>query len=122
VVHGRPSSWRRPTHTHHGHVFNPNAAAQQHFRDIAATQLPGDFERFTGPIRVEFEFVFEPSALGMFGAPGGRADLDNLIKFALDAGNGFLYTDDMQVCEIHAKKRFVRYGEEAKTIMKIEEI
>jgi Holliday junction resolvase RusA-like endonuclease len=32
----------------------------------------------------------------MFGAPGGRADLDNLIKFALDAGNGFLYTDDTQ--------------------------
>jgi Holliday junction resolvase RusA-like endonuclease len=37
-----------------------------------------------------------------------RGDLDNHVKAILDAGNGFLWADDVQIIEIHA--RFVATG------------
>jgi len=33
-------------------------------------------------------------------------DLDNLVKFVLDALNGKAYEDDSQVCEIHTAKLY----------------
>ena len=46
-------------------------------------------------------------------------DLDNLLKFLCDIGNGILWADDRQVAQIHAKKI---YGENAKTVITIREI
>lgn len=33
-----------------------------------------------------------------------RPDVDNLAKLVLDAGNGVLYEDDSQVCDLHIQK------------------
>jgi len=33
-----------------------------------------------------------------------RPDCDNLLKMIKDCGNGVLWVDDSQVCEVHAKK------------------
>lgn len=46
-----------------------------------------------------------------------KPDIDNLIKFILDAGNGFLFYDDSQIYEISAKKI---YGDDFKTEITIE--
>lgn len=35
---------------------------------------------------------------------GTQGDLDNIIKSALDACNGIVWIDDVQVVEIHAKR------------------
>lgn len=45
-----------------------------------------------------------------------RVDLDNLIKFTLDAANNILYTDDSLVYSIAAQKT---YSKEPKTIITI---
>ncbi len=45
-----------------------------------------------------------------------KPDLDNLIKFVLDCGNGLLWTDDKKVNYISAEKK---YSEEPKTIIQI---
>lgn len=41
----------------------------------------------------------------------GRADLDNLIKFVLDALNGVMYIDDHQIVSIKARKEYVTADE-----------
>jgi Holliday junction resolvase RusA-like endonuclease len=47
-----------------------------------------------------------------------RRDLDNMLKLVFDALNGLAYTDDSQVIEVSARKRFVPISE-ARTIIKI---
>jgi len=38
--------------------------------------------------------------------PVGKPDLDNYIKAVMDAGNGILWVDDSQVCELHSSKAY----------------
>jgi Holliday junction resolvase RusA-like endonuclease len=38
--------------------------------------------------------------------PVGKPDLDNYIKAIMDAGNGILWVDDSQVCELHGSKAY----------------
>jgi Holliday junction resolvase RusA-like endonuclease len=38
--------------------------------------------------------------------PIGKPDLDNYIKAIMDAGNGILWVDDSQVCELHSVKSY----------------
>jgi Holliday junction resolvase RusA-like endonuclease len=33
-----------------------------------------------------------------------KPDTDNLVKFIKDCGNGVLWVDDSQVCDVHARK------------------
>lgn len=47
-----------------------------------------------------------------------RGDLDNLVKAVLDAGNAFLWDDDAQIVEIHA--RFVASGPDAPGRIRLE--
>jgi Holliday junction resolvase RusA-like endonuclease len=35
-----------------------------------------------------------------------KPDIDNLLKFVLDAASGILYKDDSQICCISAVKRY----------------
>lgn len=46
-----------------------------------------------------------------------KPDLDNLVKFVLDCGNGLLWKDDKMINQIMSKKI---YDEEPKTIIHIE--
>lgn len=46
-----------------------------------------------------------------------KPDIDNLIKFVLDCGNGLLWIDDKKINKITAKKIYVEYP---KTIISIE--
>ena len=49
-----------------------------------------------------------------------KPDIDNLVKFYMDAMNGIVYKDDSQVVEINACKNYTSY--EGSTIITINEI
>ncbi len=38
-----------------------------------------------------------------------KPDIDNLIKFVLDSGNGILWKDDSQIFQIEALKKYCKY-------------
>lgn len=38
--------------------------------------------------------------------PKCKPDLDNFLKAVLDAGNGILWKDDAQICEVHSSKAY----------------
>lgn len=56
-----------------------------------------------GPIEVEATICHRP---------GRRADIDNLGKAVLDAGNGILWRDDRQVVRLVLQLREVERGQE----------
>lgn len=43
--------------------------------------------------------------------PIRKPDIDNVIKIALDALNGYAYKDDTQIVRIDAEKRYTQYDE-----------
>jgi len=90
---------------------------------------------FTKALRVDFEFIFsrpkshfgtgrnanklKPSAPKFFIK---KPDYDNLEKFALDAMNNHVYTDDNLVAGGFTWKRYAKYGEHNKTVITIMEL
>ena len=47
-----------------------------------------------------------------------KPDIDNLLKFVMDAGNGVLWNDDRQIHQVQMKKV---YGPEPETVIILEE-
>lgn len=68
------------------------------YRDLVATHLGaahrGELE--AGPLRV---------VLGFYRSSRRKADVDNLAKSVLDAGNGTVWEDDSQILELVAEIR-----------------
>jgi Holliday junction resolvase RusA-like endonuclease len=74
---------------------------------------------------VEMEFYITPpislstsqrSNLLWVGSPTVKPDIDNLVKFYLDAGNNILWSDDKKIVELKATKI---YSESPQTIIKV---
>lgn len=63
------------------------------YKDIVA-YLARDFEPVGGPVSV---------SIGVY-RPARRRDLDNCLKVVLDALQGYLYENDDQIVEIHARR------------------
>ena len=84
--------------------YNPDRCEQEAYRASMRAQLPPNFQLLEGPLEVVVYFAYcSPRRQRQY---GGRTDLDNLLKFILDAMNRVVYIDDRQVCSISAQKRF----------------
>lgn len=84
---------------------------------------------FTGPIHLELTFLLPipttATKIMKKGMSNGivhhlkRPDIDNLSYLIVNALKGIIYEDDCQIVDLNLHKR---YGEEAKTIVKVWEI
>lgn len=81
-----------------------------------------------GAISVSINCTFLPSCpaqwmknqyLWGYASHISRPDLDNLVKFVLDCGNGILWKDDAQICKLEAKKSYSNFPS---TIIEFNEI
>lgn len=89
---------------------------ERNFAYDAKSQLPEDFEMFTGPLQVKALFVFPPlksfskSKLNVLESGGiiykdTKPDLqDNLFKGVADALEGVVFRNDSQICEVVSRK------------------
>jgi Holliday junction resolvase RusA-like endonuclease len=114
IHEGKPLVLQRHRHTKWG-TYNPSKQAQDQF--VSQLELPTD--PIPDMLAVELEFCFEmPKSYAKLKdkpAYPSRCDLDNLIKFVLDALNKKLYRDDSQIIMITAIKK---YDATAKTVMR----
>lgn len=98
-----------------GFMYNPSAPLQKKFLADCHSFLPST--PFDGPLELELYFYFKrPLSHYRTGqykhilketSPlyhTGRRDIDNLIKFVLDALNKVAYSDDSQVCILKSGK------------------
>ena len=112
---GEPNSLQRHRFGNN-HNYNPSKIKQKEFTD--KIKLPEKL--LTEWLDIEFEFIFErpKSHLKLKEKPlfPKRKDIDNLVKFVLDALNSKMYVDDCQVVSIKAVKK---YGDIAKTVITV---
>jgi len=131
VIKGKPVPLARPRFVGK-HVYDEQKQEKILFGWELRAQNPS-FE--VCEIRMEIEFCMpicgcsKKQTAEMVGRPHGkRPDLDNLIKFVLDASLGILFEDDSLVSEIVARKVYMLipctrikvspYGEEQETYIK----
>lgn len=107
-------AWRLSSHL--------RAALQSNFPEVVAE---AELIQSADAYFVDFEFHVIPplslstvqrSLLLWFGQPIVKPDLDNLVKFYLDAGNKILWSDDKKIVELKAKKI---YSEVSQTIITV---
>jgi len=123
----------RPRFSRNGHAYDPNA--QQKEASIQKAQLLGEEQLFTGPVAVEFHFVFpRPKAHYRSGknsaqlrpdAPKycmNKKDMDNMEKFYSDAFNCIAWADDCQIIKSSAVKRWAEPGEVPHVLIMAEEV
>ena len=99
-------------------TYDPTAPQKKQFLKSIINQLPK--KPLTKPIALRLLFKIKrpkshynskgelkPTASFL---PDKRPDLDNYIKFVLDALNGILYKDDAQIVIIFAKKKYADHS------------
>ena len=103
-------------------MYDPSSGDKRDWLKIVADQTP--YEPMTGPLSIEFMFVFcRPKSHFRTGRHAGQLrpkapqfmtrtpDIDNLVKFYMDAMNGKFFEDDRQICDLTARKRYADVGE-----------
>jgi Holliday junction resolvase RusA-like endonuclease len=102
--------------------YDPSAADKRRFASLA---IADGLLTWHGPLHVQLEFgMVRPKAHFRKGIlredapslPTGRPDLDNLIKFVLDALNSLAWPDDSAIVSLHATKIYLS---EPQTYLKI---
>lgn len=113
VIDGPPRAKQRPR-AGKGFIYTPRETEieEAHVRGLGLKVMQNT-SPFVGPVMLELEAVFEFPAswpdrvTSMSNVPHiSRPDVDNIAKLVLDALNGVVFTDDGQVCEIRARKRY----------------
>ena len=131
VVDGNPVALKRPRHRFGGHTYDPNYRDKKRFVKECQQQLPS--EPLQGAIalsmlfelpRAKFHFSTAKKTLGHRKEnapelPIKVPDLDNLVKFVLDALNEHLFVDDKQICEINARKCYRDIAGAGRTVIHV---
>jgi Holliday junction resolvase RusA-like endonuclease len=131
VVDGDPVALKRPRHRFGGHTYDPNYRDKKRFVKECQQQLPS--EPLQGAIalsmlfelpRAKFHFSTAKKTLGQRKEsapelPIKVPDLDNLVKFVLDALNEHLFVDDKQICEINARKCYRDIAGAGRTVIHV---
>lgn len=116
-VPGQPVGKGRPRFTRDGRTYTPptTAAWERKAKSEAALVMAG-LAPLDGPLFVSIVATFRipkswPKAKRAAALAGEllhvtTPDADNLIKAALDSGNGIVYRDDCQVVEVRCVKRY----------------
>ena len=128
-----PVSLKRHRHRLKGGTYDPSKKDKELFLKAVGT-LPE--EKMTQPLKCKLDFYCKrPKNHFRSGKKSNELkeqspkyntnnkDLDNMVKFVLDALNDKLYGDDSQVVEIHCKKLYIDNAlEEGYIFMQFEEI
>jgi Holliday junction resolvase RusA-like endonuclease len=117
-IPGKPTGKGRPRFTRQGHTYTPaiTAAAEKMVASIASdamikAQRKPRISRCsvhiiaTWPVPKSWTKQRQAAALSNDEIPG-KPDLDNIAKLILDALNGVVYEDDVQVCMLTVTKLY----------------
>lgn len=120
VVPGEPVGKGRPrvsTIGGHARMFTPKKTANyEGLIAMAAQQAMAGRELINGPVMVELQILVsvaaswskKKTAAALSGQvmPTKKPDIDNVLKAICDGINGIVFKDDVQVVDVHSRKRF----------------
>lgn len=116
TIQFEPTSLKRHRHRLGGGTYDPSKKEKDEFVSMI-DNIPS--EKMTNPIKCNLNFYCKrPKSHYKTGKNShilkdtspkyntNNKDLDNMVKFILDALNGKLYIDDCQIVEINCKKMY----------------
>lgn len=129
-INGNPKPLKRHRITRGNRIYDPSSVDKKEWMKEAkdfCPEIPLDC-----PITVELEFVMKrPKSHYGTGRNSGKLknsspkehlktpDLDNLVKFVLDAMNGHFYKDDSRITKIICSKKYNDENEDYGTYVTI---
>lgn len=121
-IDGKPEPKARPR-VCNGRTFDPKEKQKRAFRKRLAVATHG-VEPLHGALMIQIDFHMprpkkhyrtgKYSHLLKDTAPDRhtqKPDVDNLVKFLLDCGNGIVWDDDSQICAMYACKHWGELGD-----------
>jgi len=116
IIDGKPIALQRARHGNK-RTWDPQKKLK-FYHGLNLKQQHGRKPLFLGPVSLNVIFHFQvPNKLSKLNKQQlltqphvFKPDIDNLIKFILDLGNGILYKDDCIFYEIYAKKIYDTKG------------
>lgn len=118
IIHGPLRGKGRPRFSREGHAYTPEAT-RDYEREIQLTW--GNKPCLTGPVEVRidaYQALPKRATKAQRQAaergeiwPIRKPDLDNIVKIAMDALNGYAYRDDTQVVRLDAQKLYATGAE-----------
>ena len=129
-ITGVPKPLKRHRMTRRGRVYDPSSEDKKEWMNTALPFCPS--KPIEGAIKIELEFIM-PRPKSHFGTglnsgiikPNApihhlhTPDLDNLVKFVLDAMNGKFYVDDAQIISVECKKCLASVKDDSGTVVSI---
>lgn len=116
TIPGPPRGKQRPRMTRQGHAYTPaqtvnaeawvrHCAVEQVGQLCLETALALDVD-VRLPIPASWSKAKRAQAASGSLQPGGKPDIDNYAKLAMDSLNGVLWRDDSQITTLTARKRY----------------
>ena len=108
TIDGEPQAQKRWRMSKSGHAYDPSAKDKRKFADKVRQQLL-DMEPCKEEVWLSLCFYLSKPKKYFEKYMGHvyKPDLDNLIKFVLDACNGVLWEDDKIITSIAARKHYL---------------
>tara|TARA_R100000664_G_scaffold2996_1_gene7057 strand:- start:33632 stop:34060 length:429 start_codon:yes stop_codon:yes gene_type:complete len=129
IIHGKPKPQQRHRHTRRGFTYDPSSKDKKDFLALIHSQAPK--QPLIGDISIKVVFgmpyVKKHYRTGKYSGelkPNSpkrcikKPDIDNLLKFIMDAGNKVIWYDDSQIWKVKMKKI---YTENPLTLIEIKE-
>lgn len=127
IIPGKPIAKNRPRFARRGNaVVAYSSQETEEGRHMNFIRAKFAHEPLDGPLTLEAEFYFAPPAsaskkrreamLNGTEPCTNPKDVDNLLKFIMDASNGILWHDDRQVVRLSG---FKAYGERDQTVLRL---
>lgn len=121
IIKGKPKAQQRHRHTKRGFVYDPSKKDKDDMIVLMRSKAPKT--PFTKPIglylRFNMPYVKKHYRTGKFSnqlkpnlstSYKIKPDIDNMLKFVMDAGNGLLWKDDSQIYRVDMEKCYAREG------------
>lgn len=115
TIYVEPTAKGRPRVTvigGHAHAYTPakTRKAEQNILALIRTEMKKNFQAFESGTPLAMSVIFyreRPKHLAKrFTEPVTRPDLDQYVKLCLDALNHYVYSDDSQIVNLHARKKY----------------
>ena len=129
TIKGSPKAQKRHRHTKAGFTYDPSKSDKNDFLTLIHAKAPKQPLKGDISLKVTFgmPFVKKHYRTGKYSgelkpnpplAYTNKPDIDNMLKFVMDAGNNVIWYDDSQIWKVEMEKI---YTEHPSTWIKIEE-
>ena len=120
IIKGKPKAQQRHRHTKRGFTYDPSKSDKKDFLALIHAEAPKQPLKGDLSIKVVFgmPYVKKHYRTGKYSgelkpnpphAYTNKPDIDNLLKFVMDAGNNVIWYDDSQIWKVEMEKIYTEH-------------